>query len=82
MLQARASIWSSCDFHYSVQRDNMKIQEHTPEGVIERELTDAEVLNFAEMGSKEAQKEIQKKSFAAKSDKDKITTIAEFLGLG
>lgn len=60
----------------------MKRQFHTSAGVVERELTDAEVQQLAAEGNIAAKREIAKKKLAiALTPSDKINVILEYLGL-
>jgi len=57
----------------------MKKQFHTPDGIIERELTDEELIIFAD--DDDVRKETTKKELLNLSDSEKITKIMEYLRL-
>jgi len=60
----------------------MKIQEHKPNGVSERELTQQEIEKLATEGNPEAKKEIAKQEMqTADTDTKKLNVILKFLGL-
>lgn len=71
------SIWLSLS-----GRLKMKIQEHTPQGVTERELSQEELVKFANYGNLDARKEIAKQEVLAALNNDaKIAAILKFLGI-
>lgn len=60
----------------------MKKIFHTPKGIIEREVTQEELIQLAQMGDKEAKKELAKQELkkALTSDK-KLNVIIKYLNL-
>lgn len=60
----------------------MKKKFHTPEGIIERELCQEEIEEFAQMGDMEALIFLKKQEYAkAKNNSEKIDILAEVIGL-
>jgi hypothetical protein len=60
----------------------MRRQFHTPEGIIERELTQDEITQFASMGDSEVKKELARQQWKMTGTwEQKINIIAELLGL-
>lgn len=60
----------------------MKKQFHTPQGIIERELTQSEIQIFADEGDDECRKEIFREKYINAPGLDqRVEVIAQFLGL-